>query len=141
MPTALVHSTCLEPSAPSCDLSEYEVPIFDPATDNTVEFANQQIPRDRISPQAVALLKLIPEPNVPGAGVFQNFIASGIAKFADDNFNIRVDHNTTERLRIFGRYSFADFRQDSAGAFGKLVQPQPEYCGRFHLCAESIPNY
>ena len=121
VPTALVHSTCLNPNVPFCDLSEYQVPIFDPASDNTVEFANQQIPRDRISPQAVALLKLIPEPNVPGAGVFQNFIASGIAKFADDNFNIRVDHNTTERLRIFGRYSFADFRQDSAGAFGKLA--------------------
>src|SRR5882724_2936588 len=121
VPTALVHSTCLEPSAPFCDLSEYETPIFDPATDNTVEFANQRIPRDRISPQAVALLKLIPQPNVPGAGIVANYIASGIAKFADDGFNVRADYNSTERLKLFGRYSFADFRQDSVGAFGRLA--------------------
>ena len=99
VPTALVRSTCLEPSASFCDLSEYETPIFDPATDDTIEFADQKIPRDRISPQAVGSLKLLPEPNVPGADVIQNYIASGVAKFTDDNFNLRIDHNTTAKLR------------------------------------------
>jgi outer membrane receptor protein involved in Fe transport len=121
VPTALVRSTCLDPSKPLCDLSEYPQELFDPATGNVSQFASNQIPRDRISPQAVNLLNLLPPPNVPGAGIAQNFIASGAAKFNGDSFNIRIDHNTTERLRIFGRYSFADFRQDVVGAFGAVV--------------------
>ena len=121
VPTALVRSTCLDSSKPLCDLSEYPQQLFDPATGNLSQFTNNQIPRDRVSPQAVNLLSLLPPPNVPGAGIAQNFIASGAAKFNGDSFNIRVDHNATERLRIFGRYSFADFRQDVVGAFGVVA--------------------
>jgi outer membrane receptor protein involved in Fe transport len=121
VPTALIRSTCLDPSKPLCDLSEYPQQLFDPATGNVSQFTNNQIPRDRISPQAVNLLNLLPPPNVPGAGITQNFIASGAAKYNGDSFNIRIDHNATERLRIFGRYSFADFRQDVVGAFGVVV--------------------
>jgi len=121
VPTALVRSTCLDASKPLCDLSEYPQELFDPATGNVSQFTSNQIPRDRISPQAVNLLNLLPPPNVPGSGIAQNFIASGAAKFDGDSFNIRVDHNATERLRIFGRYSFADFRQDAVGAFGAVV--------------------
>src|SRR6266851_3168517 len=121
VPTALVRSTCLDPSKPLCDLSEYPQRLFDPATGNASQFTNNQIPRDRISPQAVNLLNLLPPPNVPGAGIAQNFIASGAAKFNGDSFNIRMDHNSNERLRIFGRYSFADFRQHIVGAFGAVA--------------------
>ncbi len=121
VPTALVRSTCLDSSKPLCDLSEYPQELFDPATGNVSQFTNNQIPRSRISPQAVNLLNLLPPPNVPGAGIIQNFIASGAAKFNGDNFNIRIDHNATERLSIFGRYSFADFRQHIVGAFGVVA--------------------
>jgi len=119
VPTELVRSTCLDPTAPFCDLSEYPQSLFDPATGK--QFPNNQIPRNRTSSQALNLLNLLPAPNVSGAGISQNFIASGAAKFDADNFNIRVDHNTTERLKIFGRYSFADFRQNAVGAFGPIA--------------------
>jgi len=121
VPTALVRATCLDPAKPICDLSEYPQQLFDPATGNVSQFTNNQIPRDRISPQAINLLNLLPAANVPGAGIAQNFIASGAAKFNGDSFNIRIDHNATERLRIFARYSFADFRQDVVGAFGVVA--------------------
>ena len=119
VPTALVRSTCLDPTVPFCDFSEYPQPIFDPSTGT--QFTNNQIPRNRISSQAVNLLTLLPAPNVPGAGLSQNFIASGTELFNDDDFNIRIDHNASEKLNLFGRYSFADFRHHSLGAFGAIA--------------------
>lgn len=119
VPTALVRSTCLDPLMTLCDLSEYPGPIFDPATGN--QFTNNQIPGGRISFQALNLLKLLPGPNVSGAGIIQNFIASGSAKFNDDDFNIRVDHSASEKLNLFGRFSFADFRQHALGVFGAVA--------------------
>ena len=119
VPTALVHSTCLDSAVPLCNLSEYPEQIFDPASGD--QFAGNQIPRNRISSQAVNLLKLLPGPNVSGAGISQNFITSGTGRFDDDDFNIRIDHNVSEKLNLFGRYSFADFRQYSPGAFGPIA--------------------
>src|SRR5690348_3199275 len=82
VPNALVRSTCLDPAAPFCDFSEYP-PILDPSTGT--QFTNNQIPRDRISSQAVNLLTLLPGPNVAGAGLIQNFITSGTELFNDDD--------------------------------------------------------
>jgi outer membrane receptor protein involved in Fe transport len=119
VPTALVRSTCLDATAPFCDLSEYPQAIFDPATGN--QFNNNQIPRNRISSQAVNLLNLLPGPNVAGVRYTQNFIGSGAAKYNDDDFNVRVDYDATATLNFFGRYSFADFRQNAVGAFGAVA--------------------
>jgi hypothetical protein len=69
----------------------------------------------------VNLLKLLPGPNVSGAGISQNFITSGTGRFDDDDFNIRIDHHVSEKLNLFGRYSFADFRQYVPGAFGSIA--------------------
>ena len=121
VPTALVRSSCLDPAISICDLSDYPEAIFDPASGNTVQFVNNQIPRDRISPQAVALLRLLPAPNVPESGVVANFIASGSGGQNDDSFNVRIDHSVNEKLQYFGRYSFADFRLHSMGVYGPLA--------------------
>ena len=150
VPTALVRSTCLDPAVPFCDFSEYPQPIFDPSTGT--QFTNNQIPRDRISSQAVNLLTLLPGPNVSGAGLIQNFITSGTELFNDDDFNIRVDHNVSEKLNLFGRYSFADFRHHALGAFGahcrrpgivprqlrrSVAGSQPEHRRGRQLCAQT----
>src|SRR3984893_18475909 len=114
VPTDLVRSTCLDPAVSYCDLSEYPQSIFDPLTGN--QFTNNQIPRNRISSQALNLLKLLPGPNVSGTGISQNFIASGTEQFNDDDFNMRIDHNVSQKVDLFGRYTFADFWQHSIGA-------------------------
>ena len=119
VPTDLVRTTCLDPAVSLCDLSEYPQPLFDPATGN--QFTNNQIPRSRLSSQALNLLKLLPGPNVSGAGISQNFIASGNERFNDDDFNIRIDHNVSAKLDLFGRYSFADFRHHAMGVFGAVA--------------------
>ena len=112
------------------NLSEYGVPIYDPATSvvdsNGVlvgrqPFANNVIPPERLSPQALALLDLIPRPNRAGIenGTRDNFAVSGSDIFDNDTFDVRLDGRLTERLNVFGRYSFADFRRDGPSAFGR----------------------
>ncbi len=116
VPTALARSG---------DFSEYPDQIFDPQSGDPLTgvgrtpFAGNRIPQDRLSPQVLKLLKLIPLPSLPGT--FFNFTASGIEAFDSDQFNIRDDHYWSEKLHLFGRYSFARFNRLSPSAFGELA--------------------
>jgi len=116
VPTALARSG---------DFSEYPRQIFDPQTGDPLTglgrtpFAGNRIPVDRLSPQVLNLLKLIPLPSLPGTDF--NFTASGIEAFDSDQFNIRDDHYLSENLHLFGRYSFARFNRLSPSAFGELA--------------------
>lgn len=111
------------------DLSEYVATtgqrIFDPLSGNLAtgdgreEFLDGIIPAERISPQAQTLIRMLPTPNLPG--VTNNFTAGGIEAFDDDAFNVRGDYAHSDKLHIFGRYSFADFERSGPGAFGELV--------------------
>ncbi len=107
------------------DLSEYGVNVYDPLTGNQAngtgrtQFAGNIIPTARISPQALNLLKLIPLPNVAGAGVENNFTVSGSQSFNTNAFNTRGDYYSSEKMHYFGRYSFAAFKIDGPNAFGQ----------------------
>jgi Carboxypeptidase regulatory-like domain/TonB dependent receptor-like, beta-barrel len=106
------------------DLSAYGINIYDPVTgppSSRTQFADNVIPTNRLSPQALAVLKLIPLPNQPGTenGTRDNFVASGSELLNNDTFDIRVDGRLTNRLNAFARYSFADFRLDGPTAFGQ----------------------
>lgn len=112
------------------DLSAYGINIYDPVTTRTDasgnlvardQFAGNKLPTNRLSPQALNILKLIPLPNVanaPANGTLDNFVASGTEGFDKDSFDIRIDAKSSERLNIFGRYSFADFSINGPTAFG-----------------------
>ncbi|MET0164468.1 MAG: TonB-dependent receptor, partial [Vicinamibacterales bacterium] len=105
------------------DFSAYGVPIFDPLTGppaSRTQFASNQIPQGRLSPQALAVLRLIPTPNVAGRenGTIDNFVASGSETFDANAFNIRVDGRLSDNLNTFGRYSLGDFLRDGPQAFG-----------------------
>ncbi|HWQ35795.1 MAG TPA: TonB-dependent receptor [Blastocatellia bacterium] len=108
------------------DLSGLGLKIFDPASSNTVEgrteFAGAKIPTARLNPQAQNLLKLIPLPNIAGVTSDNaNFVGAGVIKFNEDLWNTRWDYYFTEKMHLFGRYSFADYRLTSPGIFGELV--------------------
>ncbi|HXE91670.1 MAG TPA: TonB-dependent receptor [Terriglobales bacterium] len=131
VPTALVRSTCLNPASLICDLSEYTAPIFnpftgDPGPDSVIgtpddpgtgrtQFAGNIIPSNLLSPQAVALLSLLPPPSAPGT--LGNFTATGTGGFDANLFSIRTDYAATDRLHIYGRYSFAQYSLTGRGAF------------------------
>ncbi len=102
------------------DLSEYGVNVFDPAggnPSNRSQFSGNVIPTNRLSPQALAILKLIPSPN-NGSGIRDNFIAQGSEKFDSDAFNGRLDGRLSERANVFARYSWAKFAKQGPSAFG-----------------------
>jgi len=130
VPSALLRSTCLDPATSYCDLSDYPEAIFDPLTGQ--QFAGignctmNCIPKSNpggshVSPQALKILAMLPGPNVPGATFTQNFINSDVDGFDDDAFDLRLDDNLDSKLKLFGRYTLADFRLDAVGAFGQVV--------------------
>ena len=101
------------------DLSAYGVNIYDPSTGQ--QFSGNRIPTERLSPQALRLLELIPEPNAPGRdnGTRDNYVASGSESFEENSFNTRIDGRLSDRLNIFGRFSLGDFLRDGPTAFGQ----------------------
>jgi len=109
------------------DLSDLGVPIWNPCNGSDCNVAPAQrqqfpgavIPTNLLSPQSQALLKFIPLPNVSGAtGASPNYAASGSGIVNWDGFDVRVDRYQTEKLHMFGRYSFLEVNQTVPGAFG-----------------------
>jgi hypothetical protein len=110
------------------DLREYGVNIYDPRTgsaDGTgrTQFSNNGvlnvIPTARLNASALRLLNQLPLPTRPG--VVNNFVASITEGFDSDQWNTREDVYLSERLHLFGRYSYARFDKTSPGAFGELL--------------------
>ncbi len=111
------------------DLSAYGVNIFDPLTGNPSQrqqFPGNVIPTGRLSPQAQALLALLPLPNAPGTenGTRNNYIAQGSESFSGNQFNTRIDGRLSPSLNVFGRYSFAKYSLDGPPAFGDAGGPE-----------------
>jgi outer membrane receptor protein involved in Fe transport len=105
------------------DLSAYGVNIFDPATgspEQRQQFPGNVIPANRLSPQAQALLKLIPQANTPGRdnGTRDNYLASGSEAFRENSFNTRIDGRIRDGVNTFGRYSIGKFFRDGPTSFG-----------------------
>jgi hypothetical protein len=121
VPTALAKSTCT--SGGNCDLSDYSnTPIFDPASNDPASesspasrtaFAGNIIPANRLSAAAVNFLKLLPDPNVAGAGIVNNYLASGSGPFNTNQADVRIDDHFSDKLHLFGRYTY--FGSDLSG--------------------------
>ena len=69
-------------------------------------FPGGRIPADRVSPIGLAIAALYPAPNrtVP----YQNFVSSPSSTDRRDQFDVRLDHATSERATLTGRVSFSD---------------------------------
>jgi hypothetical protein len=118
IPTSTVLSTCTAATG-FCDLSQYlgtvsggTGQIYDPATGdpNTgagrMPFAGNLIPVGRLSPAAVTILKLFPQPS-NGNVTAPNFFGSGSGPFHGNSFDVRGDYQAPGNLHIFGRYTRA----------------------------------
>jgi len=79
--------------------------IRDPFNNNT-PFPNNMIPQNRFDPISKAVLKYFPVPNIvrPGA----NFLATPSDIERRDQFTTRIDHHLTDKMTLFGRYSYAN---------------------------------
>jgi hypothetical protein len=109
------------------DLSDLGTPVFNPCNGANCnvdpsarqQFPNGVIPTALLSPQSQALLSYIPLPNIASAtGAAPNYAASGAGIVNWNSFDTRVDRYQTEKLHMFGRYSFLQVAQTNPGAFG-----------------------
>ena len=107
------------------DLGEYTAQIYDPAgglpPDQRPPFPGNVIPRERLSPQALAILQFVPPPNAPGTanGTRDNYVASGTTTTRQNNFVVRLDGRISDSLNVFARYSQFDSTIDAPVAFGR----------------------
>ncbi len=68
-------------------------------------YPNNIIPQNQLSRAGVAALGFQPLPNVPGAGIFNNYVATGTTTANNYQFDVRVDHNWTQAWHTFARFS------------------------------------
>ena len=108
--------------------------IYDPTTGNPATgvgrtaFTGNIIPPGRISPQAKALINLLPLPNnidtglqASERGINNNFTAVGSEQFDSNQWDTRWDYFINEKSQLFGRYSEATFQKFAPGAFGTAI--------------------
>jgi hypothetical protein len=81
-----------------------------------VAFPNNTIPASQINPIAVKLLNLFPAPDVPGAGLKNNFIANVPDKYRYYQPMVRVDYDTSDKTRWYSLFAYqhgTEFRNTS----------------------------
>lgn len=126
VPTQLVRDTCLAPGSDTCDLSQYLEfgQVYDPreADGERTAFAGNLIPTNILSQAAINILSALPAPNTGDPDATKgNFVANGSGPFNDNTFNTRIDFSPSERLHVFGRYSYAKFDISGAPGFGVAI--------------------
>jgi hypothetical protein len=124
VPTAQVLNTCIAAfgnAGANCDLSQYlgqvsgggqvYVPFASnhssPSSLGATPFSGNLIPGNLLSSQAIAILKLFPQPT--NSSVLNNFVGSGSGPFNQNAFDTRIDYNISDRTQAFGRYSLDYF--------------------------------
>ena len=78
---------------------------------NNQPFAGNKIPTQRLDSIAQGLLKFFPAPNIPGAGLVNNYLALDANTTNKDQFTQRVDFAESAKSSWFGRYSWQDEHQ------------------------------
>jgi hypothetical protein len=93
--------------------------IFDPLTTTGTgaaatrqPFPNNRIPASRFDPVATPIIALYPDPNIPGREFLpNNFFFAPADQERSNQYDIKIDHNFSDRDRVFGRYSIRrDFK-------------------------------
>jgi hypothetical protein len=94
------------PFNPTDTGSDFRVPAT--ATCNDGQGNCWRIPASLIDPVGRKVINVMPDPNVAGAGINNNYVAVPIDRNRTDQFDVRLDHTFSQHLSIFGRYSFVD---------------------------------
>jgi hypothetical protein len=91
--------------------------IVDPLTGHP--FPGNVIPRDRISPQATALLGYYPRPSLSGAenGAGYNYQAPVVVASQQDGVQTRLSHNLNNRDQLVGTVAYNRSTTDAANLF------------------------
>jgi hypothetical protein len=83
-------------------------------------FPGNKIPASLVDPVANALLAYWPQPNAPGispTGV-NNYNSKNISSISKNDASLRMDQSLSDRMKLFGRFSFARTQQPYANLYG-----------------------
>jgi hypothetical protein len=97
--------------------------IYDPTTGTAAgtartPFPNNTIPAQEISTAAAKMTALIPQPNINGTSITNNYFATGDLAFTRDNIDMKINYNPTDKSSIFGRYSISPSKIFDPQVFG-----------------------
>ena len=97
--------------------------IYDPLSHQP--FPNNTIPASQINSAAAKIMALLPNPNIPNAGIVNNFL--GVSDLAHDRstFDVRVDHNFSAKDQFFARYSYLETTLDTPAYLGSVLNGDP----------------
>lgn len=99
------------------DFAQSSGAIVDPATGTA--FPGKRIPQNRISPPALALLKLYPQPNFDGSSRYNYQVALAGATH-QDNLQTRLTKTLGRRNQLSGAFAYQSIRSGSENLFGFL---------------------
>ena len=95
----------------------FSSPVFDPLTGTP--FASNTIPQNRISPQALGLLKLYPSPNVTGNPRY-NYQVPLLNTTHQDALQTRLNKTLGRNDQLFGNFALQSTRSGSPNVFAFL---------------------
>src|ERR1700674_4940384 len=98
VPTKLMHSGNFSELGPTTNIPN----PFVPGT-----FFGNTIPGTSINSVGQNIVNLFPLPNIPGAGLTNNFIFNGKYKFDETAIETRFDYNISSKDRLFAHYAIA----------------------------------
>ena len=110
------------------DLSVAPTAIYDPTTGNPntgagrTAFPGNKIPTSQINPISAKILSIVPLPNLPG--LTNNYFVNSPFYRNTDQFDVKVDHNQTDRDRFSIRYSFSRPVTNDASVYGIYGGPR-----------------
>jgi hypothetical protein len=143
------------------DAGAHAITVYDPDTGRTVgtqyvrqPFAGNVIPKNRLSPTALELMKYYPLPNTSTPGVAyssSNYFISGGEGTARDrfyNFVAKVDRNVDDRNHVFVRFANNDRTEmrttngifDKPGADGQLPLRRANWTGAVNWTSSLKPT-
>ena len=95
----------------------FPVTIIDPITGSP--FSGNEIPQNRISPQARALLNFYPLPNFDGSSRY-NYQIPIVTHSHQDALQSRFDKTLGRKNQLYGRFAFQSTRSNTPNVFGFL---------------------
>lgn len=93
-------------------------------------FTNNQLPANRLDPNAIKLLNLYPTPT--GTGIFSNYTADRVIQNNTNQFDVRIDRNFSDKDQLFGRFSYADNPDFVPGPFTSYADSSSFTQDTFH---------
>src|ERR1700733_1670588 len=105
--------------------------IFDPETRTTVNgkitespFPNNAIPITRMDPVALYLQSLFPQPNLPTAGVLNNYAIPAYSNFQHTTIpSIKIDQVLSSKMKLSGYFSMTETNSPETNGFSSTFAP------------------